>query len=69
MVYSEQGMNHDPEKVAVIRDSAAPKTVRDVKSFLQTCQFNSVYIAAEMEGEMNYPELTAPLRELTRKKR
>ena len=68
MVYSEAGMSDDPEKTKVIRDWPAPKTVRDVKSFLQTCQFNSVYMAAESPGEMNYPELTAPLRALTRKK-
>ena len=68
MVYTEHGMSDDPEKTKVIRDWPAPKTVRDVKSFLQTCQFNSVYMAAESPGEMNYPELTAPLRALTRKK-
>ena len=59
MIYSEHGMSEDPEKTAVIRNWPAPKTVREVKSFLQTCQFNSVYMAAEEPGEMNYPELTA----------
>ena len=68
MVYSEHGMSDDPDKVKVIKEWPAPKTVRDVKSFLQTCQFNSVYLAAEKDGEMNYPALTAPLRELTRKR-
>ena len=68
MIYSQHGMAEDPEKAAVIRNWPPPKTVRDVKSFLQTCQFNAVYMAAEEEGEMNYPELTAPLRALTRKK-
>ena len=52
----------------MIRDWPAPKTVKDVKSFLQTVQFNAVYMAAEKEGEINYPELTAPLRSLTRRK-
>ena len=68
MIYNKFGMSSDPEKVAVIRDWPAPRTVRDVKSFLQTVQFNAVYMAAELEGEMNYPELTAPLRLLTRRK-
>lgn len=68
MIYTEHGMSEDPEKTAVIRNWPAPKTVREVKSFLQTCQFNSVYMAAEEPGEMNYPELTAPLRLLTRRK-
>ena len=62
------GGGHDPEKTAVIKSWPSPKTVKDVKSFLQTVQFNAVYMAAEEPGEMNYPELTAPLRLLTRKK-
>ena len=61
MVYNRYGMSKDPEKAAVIRNWPAPKSVRDIKSFLQTCQFNAVYMAAEEDGEMNYPELTAPL--------
>ena len=68
MIYSAQGMTADPAKTEVISSWPAPKTVRDVKSFLQTVQFNSVYMAAELPGEMNYPELTAPLRELTKRK-
>ena len=68
MIYNSHGMVVDPAKAEVVRNWPAPKTVRDVKSFLQTVQFNSVYMAAEEEGEMNYPELTAPLRELTRRK-
>ena len=31
-------------------------------------QFNAVYMAAELPGEMNYPELTAPLRDLTKRR-
>ena len=45
-----------------------PKTVKEVKSFLQTVQFNRVYMAAETPEEMSYSELTAPLRALTKKK-
>ena len=68
MVYTKHGMSEDPEKTAAIRNWPAPKTMRDVKSFLQTCQFNSVYMTAEEPGEMNYSELTAPLRDLTKRK-
>ena len=39
MIYNRFGMSSDPEKVAVIRDWPAPRTVRDVKSFLQIVQF------------------------------
>ena len=67
MIFSEIGMEPDPEKTRLIREWPAPKTVRDVKSFLQTVQFNAVYMAAE-EGEKNYAELTAPLRALTTQK-
>ena len=41
--------------------------VRDVKSLLQTLQYNAVYMAAE-DGEKSYVELTAPLRSLTKRK-
>ena len=68
MVYTAYSMSEDPVKTEMIRNWPAPKTVREVKSFLQTCSFNSVYMAAKEPGEMNYPELTAPLRVLTRKK-
>ena len=68
MIYNRHGMSADPAKTEVVRNWPAPKTVRDVKSFLQTVQFNAVYMAAEKEGEMNYPELTAPLRDLTKRK-
>ena len=68
MIFSEEGMSTDPETTAIIRTWPAPRTVRDVKSFLQTVQFNSAYLGAEEPGEMNYAELTAPLRKLTRRK-
>ena len=69
MIFSEEGMVADPAKTEVIRRWPRPKTVKDVKSFLQTVQFNSVYMGAELPGEMNYPELTEPLRALTRRGR
>ena len=36
MIYNRYGMSSDPKKVAVIRDWPAPRTVRDVKSFLHS---------------------------------
>jgi transposase InsO family protein len=65
MVFTEEGMATDPEKVAVIKNWPPPRTVSEVKSFLQTVQFNAIYMAAEEPGEMQYAELTAPLRNLT----
>ena len=41
--------------------------MKEVKSLLQTVQYNAVYMGAERPGEISYPELTAPFRELTRK--
>ncbi len=67
MIFSAEGMSPDPEKANLIQNWPAPLTVRDVKSFLQTVQFNSAYMGAEEPGEMTYAELTAPLRELTRR--
>ena len=67
MVYSKYGMQADPDKVKLIKEWKEPRTVREVKSFLQTVQFNAPYMAAEEEGELNYPALTAPLRALTKR--
>ena len=66
LVFSEEGMTADPDKAKIIQDWPSPRTVRDVKSFLQTVQFNSVYMAAETPEERSYPELTEALRGLTR---
>ena len=67
-VFSRTGMLTDPEKVAIIQAWERPRTVKEVKSFLQTVQFNRIYMAAETSEEMSYSELTAPLRDLTKKK-
>ena len=68
MIFSKEGMSPDSEKTAIIRNWPPPVTVRDDKSFLQTVQFNSAYMSAEELGQMNFSELTALLRELTRMK-
>ena len=60
-IYSKEGMSPDPEKCRVIKDWTAPKSNADVKSFLQTVQFNAKFLGVE-PGETLYPELTKPLR-------
>ena len=59
-------MSPDPEKCSVIKNWHAPKSSSEVKSFLQTVQFNSKLLGGK-PGELSYPELTEPLRVLTRK--
>ena len=66
MMFSEEGMTADSEMAKVIQDWPSPRRVRDVKSFLQTVQFNSIYMAVEEAGEPNYPKFMEPLRALTR---
>ena len=64
-LYSRLGMRADPAKAQVIKEWPSPRTVKEVKSLLQTLQYNAVYMAAE-DGEKSYVELTAPLRHLTK---
>ena len=61
-------MRADPDKVKVIQDWLRPETVKEVKSLLQTVQYNAVYMGTERQGELSYPELTAPFRELIMRK-
>jgi len=65
-VYSKHGMSPDPEKCRIIKQWPAPKSKEEVKSFLQTVQFNAKFLNGR-PGEASYPELTEPLRKLTRK--
>ena len=66
-IYSKDGMSPDPEKCAIIKNWPAPVSCKEVKSFLQTVQFNAKFLGAEKPGEKTYPELTGPLRALTKK--
>ena len=59
-------MSPDPDKCKVIKNWPAPKNNSEVKSFLQTVQFNSKFLGGE-HGEKSYPEITEPLRALTKK--
>ena len=65
-IYSKKGVSPDPEKCRIIKNWPAPKNGSEVKSFLQTVQFNAKFMGGEA-GESTYPELTAPLRNLTKK--
>ena len=66
-------MSPDPEKCAIIKNWPAPSSCKEVKSFLevknflQTIQFNAKFLGAEKAGEKTYPELTGPLRAMTKK--
>ena len=51
---------------AVIRKWPRPKSNAEVKSFLQTVQFNSKFMAGG-PGELSFAELTTPLTALTKK--
>ena len=66
-LYSRLGMRAGPAKARVIKEWPSPKTMRELKSLLQTLQYNAVYMAME-DGERSYAELTAPLRSLTKQK-
>ena len=65
-IFSKDGMSPDPEKCSIIKNWPAPKSSSEVKSFLQTVQFNSKFLGGK-PGELSYSELTEPLRALTRK--
>ena len=43
-IYTEKGMSPDPKKCKIIKDWPQPTSCADVKSFLQTVQFNTVFI-------------------------
>ena len=65
-IFSKAGMSTDPDKCKVIKEWARPKSAKEVKSFLQTVQFNAKFLAGSDDQE-SYPTLTEPLRDLTKK--
>ena len=65
-IYSKQGVSPDPAKCEIIKNWPAPTSNSEVKSFLQTVQFNAKFLGGE-PGQRSYPELTEPLRALTKK--
>ena len=61
----EDGMSQDPDKCKIIKQWPQPKSSAEVKSFLQTVQFNAKFLAGR-HGDI-YPELIKPLGDLTKK--
>ena len=59
-IFDKHGMRPDPEKVQALKDTEAPKTVEEMRSFLGMSNFCSHFIP-------NYSILTGPLRAMTRK--
>ena len=66
-IFSKEGMSPDPEKCQIIRDWPAPTNHKELKSFLQTVQFNKKFLSGKA-GAKSFPDITEPLRKLTRKK-
>jgi len=56
-IYSKDGVSPDPSKCDAIKQWPAPKSNKEIKSFLQTVQFNAKFLGGET-GEKSYPELT-----------
>ena len=63
-VFSEKGMSADPVKVQAIINTPSPKSVSEVKSFIQMCQYNSFFMC--QSGE-TFSDMTSPLRRLLHK--
>ena len=53
-------MSPDPDKCKTISEWPRPQSRADVKSFLQTIQFNVKFLCRE-PGEASYPDVTEPL--------
>ena len=66
-IYSKDGMSAGLEKCMIIRNWPPPSSSTEVKRFLQIVQFNAKFLGAHKIGEKSYPELTKPLRALTKK--
>ena len=58
--FTDQGMGPTRSKVEALRKAASPTSAAEVRSFLGMCNFSSHFIRG-------YSEITAPLRNLTRK--
>ena len=60
LIFSDQGISPDPEKVEALQQLDAPKNQAELRSFLGMANYSAQFIH-------NYATLAAPLRELTRK--
>lgn len=63
-VFSPSGMSADPNKLSAIRQAGRPESCPEVKSFLQSCQFNAKFA---FDSEEAYAQTTKPLRNLTKR--
>jgi hypothetical protein len=57
-IISTEGIEVDPEKVAIVKNWEAPRTVRGVQAFLGFCNFYRRFIC-------NYSKIAKPLSNLT----
>ena len=64
--FSKHGMSPDSAKCDIIKAWESPTSRKEVKSFLQTVQFNAKFLTGAV-GELSNPELKKPLRDLTKK--
>ena len=55
-------MSPDPEKCKIIQNWPQPTSCAEVKSFLQTVQFNAKFLSGK-GTDLSYPKLTEPLTE------
>ncbi|CAB4034991.1 Hypothetical predicted protein [Paramuricea clavata] len=60
LVFSDQGISTDPEKVEALQHLSAPSNQAELRSFLGMANYSSQFIH-------NYATIVAPLRDLTRK--
>jgi len=65
-IYPKDSILPDPKKCQIIKNWPFPKCTADVKSFLQTVQFNRKFLDGQ-SSKRSYPELTELLRALTKK--
>ena len=65
-IFNKDGMSTDPEKCRIIQDWPQPTSKKEVKSFLQTVQFNAKFLGGE-PGEPLYSDLTSPLKIMAKK--
>ena len=65
-LFTPTGMYADPNKVAALAEAPDPKSRDEVRSLLQTIQFNAPFIAPEAYGYGTYADLTEPMRESTK---
>ena len=60
MITFDKGINPDPRKVSILKNSLPPKSKSELQSFLRFCTFMSSFIT-------NFSDKATPLRELIKK--